>query len=104
MQEMGKFYVKVNVTPNGLEKSMASTIKKNLVFIKNSTDNDFEQVSQEFSGDLLELFKQKGVHPYEYMDSFKTFSEDKLPDRCEFFSSSKNKCISEKNDSHTLDI
>ena len=38
------------------------------------------------------------------MDSFKKFSEDELPDRCEFFSSSKNKCISEKNYSHTLDV
>ena len=34
------------------------------------------------------LMKQKGVYPYECMDSFKIFfSEDKLPDRCELFSS-----------------
>ena len=30
------------------------------------------------------------------MDSFRKFSADKLPGRCEFFSSLKNKCISEK--------
>ena len=30
------------------------------------------------------------------MDSFKNFSEDKLPDRCKVFSSLKGKCISEK--------
>ena len=30
------------------------------------------------------------------MDSFKKFSEDKLPDRCEFFSSLKDECISER--------
>ena len=30
------------------------------------------------------------------MDSFKKFSEDKLPERCKFFSSLKGKCISEK--------
>ena len=30
------------------------------------------------------------------MDSFKKFSENKLPDRCKFFSSLKDKCISEK--------
>ena len=30
------------------------------------------------------------------MNSFKKFSEDKLPDRCEFFSSLKDECISEK--------
>ena len=30
------------------------------------------------------------------MDSFKKFSEDKLPDRSEFFGSLKDECISEK--------
>ena len=30
------------------------------------------------------------------MDSFEKFSENKLPDRCEFFKSLKDKCISEK--------
>ena len=80
---------------------MAFTINKNLVFIGsmqfmnssldalvyNSSDNDFKYLSQEFSGDLLDLVKQKRVCPYEYMDSFKDFSEDKLPDWCGFYSS-----------------
>ena len=30
------------------------------------------------------------------MNSFKKFSEDKLPDRFKFFSSLKDECISEK--------
>ena len=42
--------------------------------------------------------------PYEYMDSFKNFSEDKLPDRCEFFSSLKDECINEKDYSHTINV
>ena len=89
---------------------MAFTINNNLVFIdnmqfmnpsldtlvKNLSNNDFKHLSQEFSGDLLELVKQKGVYPYEYMDSFKKFFEDKLPNRCEFFSSLKFECISKK--------
>ena len=70
---------------------MAFTIDNNLVFIenmqfmnsslvalvKNLSDKDFKYLSQEFSGDLLELVKQKGVYPYEHMDSFKTFSDNK---------------------------
>ena len=60
----------------------------------------FKYLSQEFSVDLLELVKQKRVYPYKYMDSFKTFSEDKLPDRCEFFSFLKDECISEKDYLH----
>ena len=30
------------------------------------------------------------------MDSFERLSKDKLPDKCKFFSSLKEKCISEK--------
>ena len=45
---------------------------------------------------MLELGKQKGVYLYEYADSFEKFSEDKLPDRCECYSSLKDECISEK--------
>ena len=54
---------------------MGITINKNLVFIdsmqfmnssldslvKNMSDNDFKYLSEEFSGDLLKLVKQKGV-------------------------------------------
>ena len=71
---------------------------------KNLSDNDFKYLSQEFSGYLLKLVRQKGVYPYEYMNSFKKFSEDKLPDRCEFFSSLKDECISEKDYSHAIDV
>ena len=80
---------------------MAFTINKNLAFIdsmkfmnfilgslvKNLSDNDFKYLSEEFSSEFIKLVKQKGVYPYEYMDSFERFSEDKLPDKCNFFSS-----------------
>ena len=107
---MSKFNVKVSVRPNGLETYMAFTINRNLVFIgsmqfmnssldllvKSLSDNDFVYLSEEFSGEFLKLVKQKGVHPYEYMNSFKRFSDDKLPDKCKFFSSLKDRCIGEK--------
>ena len=53
------------------------------VLVKNLSGNNFKHLSQEFSGDLLELVKQKGVFPYQYMDSFANFFEEKLPGRCE---------------------
>ena len=101
MQEIGKFDVKVDVIPNGLEKHIALTINNNLFFIdsmqfinfslhelvKNFSANDFKYLSEELSGELLRLVKKKGVYPYEYMDSFEQFSEDKLPDKSKFFSS-----------------
>ena len=92
---------------NELEKYMVFTINKHLVFIdsmnsnlnklvKNLTDNDFRYLSEEFSGDFLELVKQKRVYPYEYMDSFKKFFENKLLDRCDFHNFLTDKCINEK--------
>ena len=68
--EIRKFDVKVNVLTNGLERYMAFT--NNLAFndsmqymnsslyalVKNLSDNGFKYLSQEFSGDILEL-----VHP-----------------------------------------
>ena len=44
-------------------------------------DNDFKYWTEEFGFKNLELLKQKGAYPYEYMDSFKRFSEEKLPDK-----------------------
>ena len=108
--------MKVNVVLNGLEKIHGFTITKNLIFIdsiqfmnfsldtlgNNLSGNGFKYLSQEFSDYLLELLKQKWVYPYEYLDSFKIFSEGKLPDRCEFYSSLKDKCISEKDYFHVI--
>ena len=118
MQEIGKFDVNLNVIPNGLEKYMAFTIKDNLVFIdgmqflkfsldtlvKNFSEMGFKYLSQEFSSDLLELVRQKRVYTYGYMDSFKFFFDEKLPDKYKFFSSLKNECISEKDYLHTINV
>ena len=64
--------------------------------VKNFSDNDFKYLPEEVSSEFLKLVKQKGVYPYEYMDSFKKLSENKLPNRSKFFSSLKDKCVSEK--------
>ena len=50
--------------------------------VKNLSDNGFKYFSEELGDEFVKLVKQKGVYPYEYMDSFERFSEDKLPDRC----------------------
>ena len=55
-------------------------------------------MSEEFSGELLDLVKEKGVYPYEYIGSFKRFSEDKLPDKSKFFSSLEDECIISEKD------
>ena len=49
--------------------------------VKNLTENDFKYLVEEFGSKNLELLKQKGAYPYEYMNSFERFGEEKLPDR-----------------------
>ena len=82
---------------------MAIFLGKNLVFIdsmqfmslsldkrvKNLSDEDFKYLVKEFGFDNLKILKQKGAYPYEYMNSFQRFDEDKLPARKYFYSSTK---------------
>ena len=102
--ELAKFDVKIKVIPNALEKYMAFFWYKNLVFIdsmqfmnssvdklvKNLSDEDFKYLVEEFGSENLELLKQKGVYPYEYLNSFERFNKEKLPARKYFCSSTKD--------------
>ena len=54
-------------------------------------------LSEEFGGEQLNLVKKKGIYAYEYMNSFRKFKENKLPDKSKFFNSLKNGGINEKN-------
>ena len=69
---------------------MAFFLNKNLVFIdsmqfmnssldklvKNLSDEDFKYLIEEFGSKNLELLKQKGAYPYEYMNNFERFNEE----------------------------
>ena len=59
--------------------------------VKNLSDEDFKYLVKEFGSENLEILKQKGAYPYEYMNSFKKFDEDKLSARKYFFSSTTKK-------------
>ena len=115
--EFNKFDVKISVIPNGLEKHMAFFLNKNLVFIdsmqfmnsslyklvKNLSDEDFKYLVEEFSSENLELLKQKGDYPHQYMNSFERFNEEKLPAVKYFYSSTKDGKINDDgtiSDSH----
>ena len=43
--------------------------------VKNLSDKDFKCLIEEFGSEHLELLKQKGAYPYEYMNSFEEFDE-----------------------------
>ena len=118
MKELSNFDVVIDVIPYGLEKYMAIIVIRNLVFIdsmqfmkdslddlvKNLDDRDFNYLSREYSSRGLELIKQKGVYPYEYMDSFKKFDECELPSKDKFYSSLKGKGISDEDYERAINV
>ena len=70
------------------------------------TDDDLEYLTEEFGSESLELLKQKGVYPYDYMDSFRRFYEQKLLGKICFYSSVKDGTTGDdgkKLDSHIND-
>ena len=83
---------------------MAFFLNKTLVFIdsmqfmnssldqlvKNLSNKDFKYLIKKFGSKNLDLLKQKGTYPYEYMNSFERFNEEKLPARKYFHSSIKD--------------
>ena len=58
--------------------------------VKNLSDEDFKYLVEEFGSEKLDLLKQKGAYPYEYLNSFERFNEKKLPTRKYFYSSTKD--------------
>ena len=42
-------------------------------------DEDFKYFIKEFGSENSEILKQKGAYPYEYMNNFERFNEEKLP-------------------------
>ena len=54
--------------------------------VKKLNKDDSKYLSQEFNRNKLDLVKQKGFYPYEYMTDFEKFKE-KLPSKEKFSSS-----------------
>ena len=84
MQELGKFNLKINVIPNGLHsfQFLSSSLDS---LVKNLAKDDFKYLSQEFDNKVVDLVKQKGFYPYEYMSDFEKFKEH-LPSKEKFYS------------------
>ena len=66
---------------------MNSSLNK---LVKKLSDEDFKYLVKEFGSENLEPLKQKGAYPYDYMNSFEKFNEEKLPAKKYFYSSTKN--------------
>ena len=90
----------INAIPNNMEKYMAFMLGNHLTFIdsfqfmsssldklvSNLPKDDLIYTSEVFKGKRLNLMSQKGVYPYDFMDSFEKFNQMELPTKDQFYS------------------
>ena len=72
---------------------MASSLER---LAANLPTDAFWYTSQVFQNEKLVPMKQKGVYPYDYMDSFGKFGDQQLPRNEEFYSILKDEGISDE--------
>ena len=68
--------------------------------------NKFPNIYQLCNKDLnkFALLLRKGVYPYEYMDSWKRFKEESLPDKESFYRELNNEHITDEGDAHAQKV
>ena len=90
----------INAIPSNMEKYMAFMLGNHLTFIdsfqfmsssldklvSNLPKYDLIYISKVFKGERLNLMSQKGVYPYDFMDSFEKFNLTELPTKDQFYS------------------
>ena len=118
-EKKNKYYnMNINVIPCNMEKYLAFMLGENLVFIdsfqfmssslsnlaKNLPAEAFKHTGQVFQGEQLSLMTKKGVYPYDYMNSFKKFEENRLPKKEDFFSIMNNEHITDEEYQHAQNV
>ena len=111
-------HMNINCIPNNMEKYMAFMLGNHLVFLdsfqfmsssldnlmKNLPDEAFKYTKQGFKNEQFNLMKQKGIYPYDHMDSFDKFNETKLPEQQHFYSILNNEHISDEQYKHAQNV
>ena len=104
----------INVIPNNMEKYMAFMLGNHLTFIdsfqfmgssldklvSNLPKDDLIYTCKVFKGKRLNLMSQKGVYPYDFMDSFQKFYQTELPNKDQFYSILNDQHITEDEYDH----
>ena len=99
---------------NNMEKYMAFMLGNHLTFINsfqfmsssldklvnNLPKDDLKYTSQVFKGKKLNLMSQKGVYPYDFMDSCDKFDQTELPAKEHFYSVLNDQDITEDEYNH----
>ena len=108
----------INGIPNNMEKYMAFMLGNHLTFIdsfqfmsssldklvSNLPKDDLIYTSKAFKGKRLDLMSQKGVYPYDYMDSFEKFNEKELHTKDQFHSILNDQHITDDEYNHAKEV
>ena len=80
---------------------MSSSLDK---LVSNLPKDDLIYTSKAFKGKRLDLMSQKGVYPYDYMDSFEKFNEKALPTKDQFHSILNDQHITDDEYNHAKEV
>ena len=108
----------INAIPNNMEKYMAFMLGNHLTFIdsfqfmnssldklvSNLPKDDLKYTSQAFKGKRLNLMSQKGVYPYDFMDSSEKFNQMELPTKDQFYSIINDQRITDDEYNHAKKV
>ena len=108
----------INAIPNNMDKYMAFMLGNHLTFIdsfqfisssldklvSNLPKDDLIYTSKVFKGKRLNLMSQKGVYPYDFMDSFEKFNQTELPTKDQFYSILNDQDISDDEYDHAKKV
>ena len=72
--------------------------------VNNLPKNGFKNISKYYTPEEVELIKQKGFYPYEFMDTEEKFNDTNPPPREAFYSKLSGKGITEKNYKHVWNV
>ena len=80
---------------------MSSSLEK---LVNNLPNEAFKYIKEVFKNKHFQLMKQKGIYPYDYMDSFNKFNGTKLPNKEDFCSILNDENISDYQFKHAKDV
>ena len=94
-KELNNFDVDISVIPKGIDKYMSIIVNRHITFIdsiqfyngsldtlaSDLNNEDFKYLISEFGIDKLEILKRKDTYPYEWVESYKKFNYQSLPEK-----------------------
>ena len=80
---------------------MSSSLDK---LVSNLQKDDLIYTSKAFKGKRLDLMSQKGVYPYDFMDSFEKFHQTELPTKDQFYSILNDQHITDDEYDHATKV